>query len=182
MSWRSSTISEIAKVVSGVAYDKSDVCVKGIRVLRGGNIQNGRLLIKDDDVFLPSSYVDHGNQIKYGDTIIVASTGSVDALGKAATVFDAKPNTQIGAFLRIVRPKEQKYAMLVSMYLNSEFFSLYIQNKAKGTSINNIRNEHILNLPISIPDDAELNSISNFYKTISNKIILNEQINDNLAS
>ena len=180
--WKWTKLGDIAEIIGGVSFDKADVQSEGIRILRGGNIQSGKIIHRSDDVFLPATYSDCNNQVQYGDTVLVASTGSVEVLGKAATCFTEMKHCQIGAFLRIVRPKEAKYAMLVSCYLTSSYFSAYIQKQAKGTSINNIRNEHLKEFKVLIPNDTELESFSNFYKNIELKLALNRQINDNLPT
>lgn len=173
-------LGEIADIIGGVAYQPSDICDNGIRILRGGNIQSQSIILKSDDVFLPLSYKSQENQICIGDTILVASTGSVDVLGKAATCFKKIPYTQIGAFLRIVRPKEQRYAMLISIALNSEYFARYIKSQAKGTSINNITIGHLHNFEIYFPDDYI--PICNLYLSLEKKILLNRAINQNLEA
>ena len=173
-------LGEIADIIGGVAYQPSDICDNGIRILRGGNIQSQSIILKSDDVFLPLSYKSQENQICIGDTILVASTGSVDVLGKAATCFKKIPYTQIGAFLRIVRPKEQRYAMLISIALNSEYFARYIKSQAKGTSINNITIGHLHNFEIYFPEDYI--PICNLYLSLEKKILLNRAINQNLRA
>jgi len=180
--WKWAKLGDIAEIIGGVSFDKADVQSEGIRILRGGNIQSGKIIHRSDDVFLPATYADCNNQVQYGDTVLVASTGSVEVLGKAATCFTEMKHCQIGAFLRIVRPKEAKYAMLVSCYLTSSYFSAYIQKQAKGTSINNIRNEHLKDFKVLVPNDEDLASFSAFYKNIESKLLLNRQINDNLEA
>ena len=180
--WTWAKLGDIADIIGGVSFDKADITSEGVRILRGGNIQSGKIIHRSDDVFLPMTYADSSNQVQYGDTVLVASTGSVEVLGKAATCFSEISNCQIGAFLRIVRPKQAKYAMLVSCYLTSSYFSTYIQKQAKGTSINNIRNEHLKEFKVLIPNDNELESFSNFYQNIELKLALNRQINDNLEA
>lgn len=171
-------LGDIADIVGGVAYQPSDVCENGIRILRGGNIQSQSITLKYDDVFLPLSYKSQENQIRVGDTILVASTGSVDVLGKAATCFDEIPFTQIGAFLRIVRPKEQRYTMLISIALNSEYFARYIKAQAKGTSINNITVGHLREFEIYCPNDYL--PICDLCLSLERKILLNRALNQNL--
>lgn len=99
-------LGDIADVIGGVTFQPSDIREEGIRILRGGNIQSQTIITKENDVFLPLNYTNQDNQLRMGDTILVASSGSVDVLGKAATCFKDYPNTQIGAFLRIIRPKK----------------------------------------------------------------------------
>ena len=172
-------LGDIAEIITGVSYTPNDITTSGIRILRGGNIQAEKVLLKDDDVFLPMSYANN-NQLKKYDTVIVSSTGSVDALAKGATIFEDLPNTQIGAFLRIIRPKEEKYAMIISMWCTSPFFRQYMIKKAKGTSINNIRTDFLTDFPILIPEDNNLEHTSKLYLNLESKLLLNRQINQNL--
>lgn len=173
-------LGEIADVIGGVNFEPTDIEPNGIRILRGGNIQNHTISIKEDDVFLPAQYQDVTNQVQVGDTIIVASTGSVEVLGKAATCFDEISKTQIGAFLRLLRPKEPQFAMLISIAVNSEHFRKYIRAQAKGTSINNINLGHLKSYEFEAP--ANLESISTFYYNIETKMTLNRAINQNLRA
>lgn len=176
-------LGEIATIIGGVSFDKSDITTQeGIRILRGGNIQNGEIVLKEDDIFLPKSYFNDKNRVLQGDTILVASTGSVDVLGKSATMFNHIENAQIGAFLRIIRPKHPKYIMLISAWLTSPYFHRYIEKQAKGTSINNIRNEYLEEFVISIPDKLDLKAFSNLYVNIEYKTALNRAINHNLEA
>ena len=174
-------LGEIAEVIGGVTFNKADIVTSGIRILRGGNIQNGEICLKDD-VYLPHIYKDNKNTILEGDTILVASTGSVEVLGKAATAFSSLGEVQIGAFLRIIRPKKTKYAALISAHLQSSRFREYIQKQAKGTSINNIRNEYLINFLPYAPNEDSLVDFSAFYHTIHRKIALNRAINHNLEA
>jgi type I restriction enzyme S subunit len=173
-------LGDIADIIGGVAYLPNDICSDGIRVLRGGNIQSQTIELKNNDIFLPIEYKNVSNQILFGDTILVASTGSIEVLGKAATCFTDMPNTQIGAFLRIVRPKHQKFAMLISIAITSSYFHNYIKAQSKGTSINNINIGHLKNFEIPIAFDDALEHISQFYYSIQQKIAINRAINHNL--
>lgn len=175
-------LGDIADIIVGVTYDKADLSSCGIRILRGGNIQNGEVCLKEDDVYLPYSYKDNRNTVQVGDTIIVASTGSVKVLGKAATTFSSLGEVQIGAFLRIIRPKEQKYAAIISAYIQSALFRKYIQSQAKGTSINNIISEHLTSFDLYLPCESNLAHFSKFYCTLDRKIELNRTINHNLPT
>ena len=175
-------LGDIADIIGGVTYDKKDIVSEGIRILRGGNIQNNTIILKNDDVFLPDSYYNISNALKEFDTVIVASTGSVDVLGKSATVFSPLNNIQIGAFLRIIRPKKKEYASLIAYYLRSRYFRNYIQKQAKGTSINNIRNEYLENFYLHLPDDSMIENFSTLYENIEKKLNLNRAINHNLAA
>ena len=177
---RKHRLGDIADIIGGVAFQPSDIQEEGIRILRGGNIQSQAIVTKENDVFLPLNYTNKDNQLRMGDTILVASSGSVDVLGKSATCFKDYPNTQIGAFLRIIRPKKGCYSMLISIALNSPHFARYIKSQAKGTSINNITLTHLKEYEICCPEDFSL--ISDLYLSIARKIELNRAINHNLEA
>ena len=86
---RKHRLGDIADIIGGVAFQPSDIQEEGIRILRGGNIQSQAIVTKENDVFLPLNYTNKDNQLRMGDTILVASSGSVDVLGKSATCFKA---------------------------------------------------------------------------------------------
>jgi type I restriction enzyme S subunit len=105
--WKWYALGNLVSIVGGVSYDKSDVAENSIRILRGGNIQNGALLLERDEVFLPTKYNDGENSIKKGDILIIVSTGSETLIGKAGFALKDFEDTEIGAFLRIIRPQRQ---------------------------------------------------------------------------
>ena len=83
-SWKWIHLGELVRVIGGVSYKKGDVSSRGTRILRGGNIQAMKIILAEDDVFLPTVYNDAEKQIRFGDILIVASTGSKTVIGKAA--------------------------------------------------------------------------------------------------
>ena len=103
-SWCWVKLGNLITIISGVSYDKKDVCNNGIRILRGGNVNELKITLSPEDVYLPEKYYDSDKQVRKNDIIIVASTGSKTVIGKAGYVGVDIPHTQIGAFLRIVRP------------------------------------------------------------------------------
>lgn len=145
----------LVKLIGGTSYQKGDINASGIRILRGGNIQNDQLVFCDDDVFLPSTYAESEKNIHAGDIIIVASTGSPTVIGKPALISESIQNTQIGAFLRIVRPLMNAIYPYVQLIFTTEFYREHIRSKAKGTNINNIKAEYIEGMLIPIPPLAE---------------------------
>ena len=178
--WKYVSLLDLVDVIGGVAYSPSDIQTEGVRIVRGGNIQNNIVNLREDDVYLPLSYKNTINTLHKGDVILVASTGSVDALGRTATVWEDMDDVQIGAFLRILRPKNKVYAEFISATLSGQYYLEYIKTVAKGTSINNISLSHLKDFKIALPSDAEIVKISSFYSLISQKINLNRQINRNL--
>ena len=158
-SWEWCRLSQLARLITGTSYNKSDVCKDGIRILRGGNIQETKLLTYDNDVFLPYSYADENKQIRVNDIIIVGSTGSKEVIGKPAFITVQCADTQIGAFLRIVRPYREYYAPYLKILFSSDYYRKHIRTNVKGTNINNIKAEHIDNLLVPLPPLKEIERI-----------------------
>lgn len=182
MEWKKVRLGDIAKIISGVNYDKQDIGNNGsIRILRGSNIQNGEIVYRDDDVMLPAKYKSDENSVKYGDTCITASTGSIELLGKGASCFEQLQDIQIGAFMRIIRPMKIEDAVFISCVVRGDLYSQYIK-RINGTSINNITKSYLENLPLYYPDAATLSSISKVVFSIDRKIALNRAINHNLEA
>lgn len=149
--WYSVTVNEVCSIIGGVSYNKADIQDTGIRVLRGGNIQGGKVIDCFDDVFIPLSYQNNDNQVQHGDIIVVASTGSQTLIGKTGFADRDIPKTQIGAFLRIVRPKLKTLSPYIRLIFQTDAYKDYIRNVAKGSNINNVKNAHLQNYQICLP-------------------------------
>lgn len=188
-SWEWTPLSMLIKMISGTSYSKNDVKKDGVRILRGGNIQNNELFLYDDDVFVPFELYDNEKNIAKYDIVIVASTGSKAVIGKPAFIRKTYENVQIGAFLRIIRPHLDLYASYLEMIFSSEYYRKHIRDKVKGTNINNIKSEYIEDLLIPFPPLAEQHRIVKKVEelfgeidnmTVENNININEiEVTDN---
>lgn len=163
------------RIISGVSYDKNDVATKGIRILRGGNINDLRVTPFSDDVYLPETYYDPDKQVQIDDVLIVASTGSKEVIGKAGYVIEPLENTQIGAFLRIVRPLLKWYAPYVKLIFATEYYREHIRHLSGGTNINNIKADYINAFLISLPPYAEQIRIAERINSLFEQIDIIEQ-------
>ena len=154
-SWCWCRFGEICEFIGGVSYKKNDITNTGIRILRGGNIQAGKIIDEIDDVFVPFSYFDKNNSVYENDIVLVASTGSNLLIGKTGFAYKNLQNTQIGAFLRIIRTDNSFYAKYNNIVLLSEYYKTYIRNIAGGTNINNVKTEYLSNFLIPLPPLTE---------------------------
>ncbi len=165
-SWEVVKMGEMVRIISGVAYSKSDVTISGIKVIRGGNIQAGEIIECDDDVYIDNRYADPTNNIYKGDIVLVASTGSQQLIGKTGFATRNYVQTQIGAFLRILRPKDIRCADFLNLFFQSDYYRQYIRSLAKGTNINNVKNSYIEDFVIGLPPLQEQNRIVAFTNKI----------------
>jgi len=181
--WEFVSLGDIANVINGVSFKPTDLKKEGIRILRSGNIQNGYIVLKNDDVFLDETYYNENNTLQYLDNCITASTGSIEVLGKCGTVFDYISNCQIGAFMRLVRSKSSENALYISFVLHSPLYYQYIRRLSKnGTSINNINNTHLEEFKFPLPPAKLKEEISRWYYSIEKKIALNTRMNAELEA
>lgn len=154
-SWKWVRLGSLLTIISGVSYDKHDVSNSGLRIIRGGNVQNMEIKPEADDVFLPESYFDANKEIKKDDFVIVASTGSKTVIGKAGFAESDMPNTMIGAFLRICRPIFLPCVSYLYHIFSSEFYRTHIREEVQGTNINNVKESYITHFVIPLPPLSE---------------------------
>ena len=165
-SWEWIRLGHLVRIISGTSYQKGDVTTSGIRILRGGNIQNNQLVLSPDDVWLPFSYRDSEKNIQAGDILIVGSTGSPTVIGKPAIVLKSIDNVQIGAFLRVLRPYFGWSFDYLHLLFITEYYREHIRTKAKGTNINNIKAEYIEDMLVPLPPLNEQTRINEKQKKL----------------
>ena len=155
--WEWVRFGNLVKVISGTSYDKTSVEKFGLRIIRGGNLENLKIVKKDDDIFLSyKEFYDDEKVVKKNDIVVVASTGSITGIGRSSFV-DSEPDEemQIGAFLRIIRPyKEELYKYCKYIFM-SNYYRSHISNSVAGIGIRNLKEEHITALPIPLPPIEE---------------------------
>ena len=147
-------LAEVADVVRGVTFRKSDVSGRPVPnlmpVLRAGNI--GRDLELDRDlVWVRSELVSPGQMLRLNDLVMCASSGSAAVVGKSATVRRSDWHGTVGAFCFIVRSKSPLCsAEFLALVLRSAAFRNWSQ-RAAGTNIKNIRKSELEEFPIPLP-------------------------------
>ena len=160
--WKWVRLGVFVRVISGTSYRPQDTTSAGdgIRILRGGNVgQQYQLLTADNDVFVSKDLYSEDKQIRKGDIVIVASTGSKEAIGRPAFA-EADINSQIGAFLRIIRCTNQDLVPFIQIIFMSDLYRGRIRSLVKGTNINNIKKSYIEDLFIPCPPVEEQHRIA----------------------
>jgi type I restriction enzyme S subunit len=159
-SWVATTVGEITTLIRGITYNKEQAAKSPLPdfkpVLRANNI-NGTLNF-DDLVFVPQSLIGSEQLIKTGDIIFAMSSGSKHLVGKSARArFDF--DGSYGAFCGLLRAHEyMDKDFLYYVFQNNKFRRL-ISEVAKGSNINNLKREHILDFEIALPPLPEQHRI-----------------------
>ena len=154
-------IADIADVVRGVSWDKSeasDMPREGyLPILRAGHI--GDVLTTDDDlVWVPSSNVSAIQSIRAGDIAICMSSGSASVVGKTAFAKTDWPGS-VGAFCALLRADpNQCLPEYLGFYLKSPKFRRWT-SEAQGANIKNIRKSALEDFAIPLPPHPEQHRI-----------------------
>lgn len=151
--WPTKPLNEIATVVRGVSFDKSQVSDEprknSIPILRAGNIQDS-LLTNSDLVYVSDELVSDEQIMKCGDLAICMSSGSPAIVGKTAHL-DSDWHGSVGAFCAIVRFSVNLHHRFGSYWFRSPAFLQWRDSNAKGANIQNLRRAELEKLPVPVP-------------------------------
>nr|WP_270966316.1 restriction endonuclease subunit S [Campylobacter upsaliensis] len=160
--WAWVKLGDICEIISGTSYSKDDLSDEGIRILRGGNINKNtqNLDLLSNDVIVKEKLLNEEKSIQQGD-IVITGTNDISNIAKCAFANAHLKNTQIGAFLRIIRIAKEQNAKYIFYIVASGFYEKYIQSCVSGTvsSLLNIKNEYIENFLIPLPPLCEQQEI-----------------------
>ncbi len=160
--WKWIRLGDIVYTQTGLSYSKGDLEKKvpnPIRVLRGGNIQNGAWCTKDDDVMIAPEFVKKDIFLKKNSFITPAVT-SLEHLGKTALIREDHNDIVAGGFVLYLMPYDDRNDGLMeylAFFFQSAFYNSFcktITNKS-GQAFWNISREKLLKLPIPLPPLAE---------------------------
>jgi len=158
--WGRTKASEVGKLLRGVNYKKEEASSEAkkdyLPVLRGNNI-NGELNF-DDLVYVQTKNISQEQLIKSGDIVFAMSSGSKHLVGKSAKA-KTNFNGSFGAFCGVFRPNENFNKDFVAYFFQSPYYKKVISEISKGTNINNLKREHILDLDFPIPPLTEQQAI-----------------------
>lgn len=150
--WKWVKVSSIAELYRGITYTKdvasSIPSQNNIPILRGNNINSE--LNFDDLVYVPKELIKPEQLIKKDDIIFAMSSGSKHLVGKTA-VAKSDFNGSYGAFCAMLRISDDVSKQYVSYIFKGNSYRKLISEIAKGTNINNLKREHILNFGFPLP-------------------------------
>ena len=176
-SWIWCRLGSLISTKSGLSYSKDNLDVKSddsTIVLRGGNILEGKWILKDDDVIIASEFVKPDLQLRKGYFITPAVT-SWENMGKTALIEADQVNIVVGGFVLMLCP--HLYNESTSRYLYYLFQSLYfkqycqsITNKS-GQAFYNLSREKLLQMLVPMPALSEMQRISDRLNAVLSSIM-----------
>jgi len=148
------TLSEVADLVRGVSYPKTDVREEPapdfVPVLRATNIQDARLILDSDMVFVAERNVSPEQLLRPGDIVVATSSGSKHLVGKSGQLH-ATWHGSFGAFCAAVRPRPGIHPRYLALFLQAPAYWHQISKKALGVNINNLRRGDLESLELPLP-------------------------------
>jgi type I restriction enzyme S subunit len=150
--------------------DKTDDDESGTPILRMGNIQNGRLNLRDLK-YLRLSEKERNKLLLKKDDIIVNRTNSAELVGKCA-VFDIEGDYGFASYLiRLRLDTKRAEPHLVAAYINSPAGRAYMFNERKQmTGQANVNATKLKNLPIALPQVDEQHHILKHITGLQRKV------------
>jgi len=150
--WEIIKTAAVGKLLRGVNYKKEEASNEPkkdyLPILRGNNI-NGELNF-DDLVYVQRKNINEGQHIKKGDIVFAMSSGSKHLVGKSAKA-KADFNGAFGAFCGVFRADKNIHKDFIAYFFQSPYYKKLISEISKGTNINNLKREHILDLDFPYP-------------------------------
>ena len=165
--WLWTTLGNLVQNSSGLSYKKENLDEHSdsyIRVLRGGNIDDGKWSIRDDDVMIASKFVKLELLLTAG-TFITPAVTSIEQMGKTALVRDNQPQTVVGGFVLMLLPFVRDLSLLnyLELIFQSEYYKNYcrsITNKS-GQAFYNLSRQKLMQFLVPLPPLKEQAMIAN---------------------
>jgi type I restriction enzyme S subunit len=158
--WTNAKVGEIADLLRGITYKKEQASknlIEGYKpIIRANNINDS--LNFQDLVYVPMSLIKEEQLVKKGDIIFAMSSGSKHLVGKSV---QAKNDFQgsCGAFCALLRLSDNISKEFLAYIFQGMEFRKLISKISKGTNINNLKREHILDYNLPLPPLPEQRAI-----------------------
>ena len=155
-------VSDVCEQIRGVSYSGDDAIAVPesgyLAVLRANNITDDGLSF-DDLTYVPEARISAKQLVIAGDVVIAASSGSLSVVGKAAPAMQ-NLNMGFGAFCKVLRPNSKVDHAYFAHFFKTRSYRQKVSSLAAGANINNLRNEHLDDLPFPLPPLEEQRRIA----------------------
>ncbi len=160
--WRWATLGELILDSTGLSYKKEslvDKCEPMVRVLRGGNIEEGQMLFKADDVMISAKYVPDNLYLKQG-TFISPAVSSLEKIGKTALIELDYDNVVVGGFVLLLSPlySDDNLGKYLYYFFQTGYYHNYCRTitKKSGQAFYNLSRPKLKECYVPIPSKEEI--------------------------
>lgn len=160
--WRWATLGELILDSTGLSYKKetlADKCEPMVRVLRGGNIEEGQMLFKADDVMISAKYVPNTLYLRKG-TFISPAVSSLEKIGKTALIECDYDNVVAGGFVLLLSPlyADNNLGKYLYYFFQTGYYHNYCRTitKKSGQAFYNLSRPKLKECYVPIPPKEEI--------------------------
>ena len=166
--WKVARLAELGDLVRGVTYkrqEKTDTSNPGyLPILRATNIQDRQLLL-EELVYVKGEKVSDSQLLHRGDVIIAMSSGSKSVVGKSVQL-NTEWEGSFGAFCAVFRHNSTVEPFFIGHIFQTKSYREHLLREARGTNINNLSKNHILDYHFPLPPLPEQREIAHVLQTI----------------
>ena len=178
---------KLEEIIGGLKYGTSKKSLKkneGTPILRIPNLSEFTLNLENLKYSKLNEKEIENYKLEAGDLLLIRSNGSVNLLGRTATVTNESLNMGFAGYLIRIRPNQN---LVNSEFLNYLFHSTLIRNQIESISrstsgVNNINTKEINNINVLLPTKLNQNVIVRKIETIFKDIEALYSRADNLRS
>jgi len=184
--WKIKKLGCFGDFRNGVNFSREDFG-KGYPVINVKNLFSGRYATTKDLAEIKKGTIKNINlySLQRGDILFARSSVKASGAGQVAMINDLPNNSTLFSGF-IIRFRNNSYKLLSNNFINyllrSNIYRKYLTKIAIGTSIINLTQGTLSNIPIILPPLNEQNWIVNILTDLDRKIELNNQINKNLET
>ena len=145
-------LGDICSAIRGVTYSNDDEVEEGLKILRANNITLATNELNLDDVrnIKYDFPVSEEQQLKAGDILMSAASGSKEHVGKVAYIAE-DTEYYFGSFMMVLRSNEKINPQYLFEFLSSKIFRGLLFRILGGTNINNLNFSMIKDFEIPLP-------------------------------
>ena len=181
--WKKTTIGEEAEVFVGFPFRSEAFAKRGVRLLRGDNIGQGRLDWSDAECLPDEIASDHADyHLRAGDTVLAMDRPWVSAGLKYARVTEHDTPSLLVQRTARLRSVGEANADFLHYVIAGQTYEKYIRFITTGSLVPHISKEQIQAFPFSLPPMAVQKRIATVLSAIDAKIDLNNRINVELEA
>ena len=166
--WKVARLGDLGDLVRGVSYKKQEVTDTAgfgyLPVLRATNVQDRELMLGEELVYVKAEKVSDSQILRMGDVIIAMSSGSKSVVGKSAQL-NTDWNGSFGAFCAVFRHNSMAESFFIGHIFQTKNYREHLLREARGTNINNLSKNHILDYQFPLPPLPEQRAITHVLQT-----------------
>lgn len=149
----------------------------GVKIIRVNNFEGGSLNV--DDVLSVSTSVEakHAKTRLIGGEVLLTLVGST---GQSVVVPRSLKGWNVARAVAVIRPSEKVSANWINICLQAPHTKHFLDSRANTTVQKTLNLKDVKEIPVPLPPLAERKKIESLITTMTDKIVVNRQINQTL--